>query len=241
MDILAARKKAAEQASARPKAEPEVASACSHSRRRTRSSAGPCCARSRGEGRAPVAAAVSAAKLLEASPTRSGPFPRRLPTTRSNAAERRSRCFRFRLRRRVCCGWWPMCASVEECFQLTSWPNTPGLYSRRHVASGGRCCPHESVQGASSSRRRPGPEIQNRRGQSADEEVGLLVDRVTGLFYILPDDIKPAPENLEQGAEFLRGIVRKGDRLYILLIWKKAVEVDRRKRDDHDHQQIHGR
>jgi purine-binding chemotaxis protein CheW len=60
---------------------------------------------------------------------------------------------------------------------------------------------------------------------SADEEVGLLVDRVTGVFSILPDEIKPAPENIEQGAEFLRGIVRQGERLYILLDLEKAVGV----------------
>jgi len=60
---------------------------------------------------------------------------------------------------------------------------------------------------------------------SGEEDVGLLVDRVTGVFRILSDDIKPAPENVEQGSEFLRGIVRKGERLYILLDLEKAVGV----------------
>ena len=60
---------------------------------------------------------------------------------------------------------------------------------------------------------------------SADEEVGLLVDQVTGVFRVLPDEIKPVPENLEQGAEFLRGIVRTADRLYILLDLEKVVGV----------------
>jgi purine-binding chemotaxis protein CheW len=50
-----------------------------------------------------------------------------------------------------------------------------------------------------------------------DEDVGLIVDRVTGVVRIAPEDIKPAPENNEQGTEFLRGIARKNDRLYILL------------------------
>ena len=59
----------------------------------------------------------------------------------------------------------------------------------------------------------------------ADEGVGLLVDRVTGVFRVLPDEIKPAPENIEQGAEFLSGIVRKKDKLYILLDLGKAVGV----------------
>jgi purine-binding chemotaxis protein CheW len=60
---------------------------------------------------------------------------------------------------------------------------------------------------------------------SADEEAGLLVDRVTGVFRILPEEIKPVPENIEQGAEFLRGIVRTADRLYILLDLEKVVGV----------------
>jgi purine-binding chemotaxis protein CheW len=60
---------------------------------------------------------------------------------------------------------------------------------------------------------------------SADEEAGLLVDQVTGVFRILPDEIKPVPENIEQGAEYLRGIVRTADRLYILLDLEKAVGV----------------
>ncbi|HUI45653.1 MAG TPA: chemotaxis protein CheW [Nitrospirota bacterium] len=58
-----------------------------------------------------------------------------------------------------------------------------------------------------------------------EEEVGLMVDRVTGVFKIMPDAIKPTPENIERGAEFLRGIVRKEDKLYILLDLVKAVGV----------------
>jgi len=60
---------------------------------------------------------------------------------------------------------------------------------------------------------------------SVDEYVGLLVDRVTGVFKILPGEIKQAPENIEQGIEFLRGIVRHADRLYILLDLEKTVGV----------------
>jgi chemotaxis signal transduction protein len=39
----------------------------------------------------------------------------------------------------------------------------------------------------------------------------------------MPDAIKPTPENIEHDAEYLRGIVRKEDKLYILLDLKKAV------------------
>jgi purine-binding chemotaxis protein CheW len=56
-----------------------------------------------------------------------------------------------------------------------------------------------------------------------EEDVGLLVDRVTGVLKIMAEAIKPPPENVEQGAEFLRGIVRKEDRLVILLDLAKAV------------------
>ena len=58
-----------------------------------------------------------------------------------------------------------------------------------------------------------------------EEDAGLVVDRVTGVIKIMPDAIKPSPEHVEQGAEYLRGIVRKNDRLYILLDLQKAVGV----------------
>lgn len=56
-----------------------------------------------------------------------------------------------------------------------------------------------------------------------DEDAGIVVDRVTGMVRISPDAIRPAPETVEQGAEFLKGIARKGDRLYILLDLNKAA------------------
>ncbi len=56
-----------------------------------------------------------------------------------------------------------------------------------------------------------------------DEGTGILVDRVTGVVRISPDVVRPAPETVEQGAEFLKGIARKDDRLYILLDLDKAV------------------
>ncbi len=56
-----------------------------------------------------------------------------------------------------------------------------------------------------------------------EEDVGLMVDRVTGVLKIIPEEIKTTPENIEHGAEFLRGIVRKEDKLYILLDLVKAI------------------
>lgn len=58
-----------------------------------------------------------------------------------------------------------------------------------------------------------------------DDQVGLFVDRVRGVVRFLPSSVRPAPETVAQGAgaEFLRGIARKDDRLYILLDVEKAV------------------
>ena len=58
-----------------------------------------------------------------------------------------------------------------------------------------------------------------------DDQVGLFVDRVRGVVRFLPSSVRPAPETVAQGAgaEFLKGIARKDDRLYIMLDVEKAV------------------
>lgn len=58
-----------------------------------------------------------------------------------------------------------------------------------------------------------------------DDQVGLFVDRVRGVVRFLPSSVRPAPETIEQaaGTEFLAGIVRKDDRLYILLDLERTV------------------
>lgn len=58
-----------------------------------------------------------------------------------------------------------------------------------------------------------------------DDQVGLFVDRVRGVVRFAPSAIQPAPETVEQGAgaEYLKGIARKNDKLYILLDVEKAV------------------
>lgn len=58
-----------------------------------------------------------------------------------------------------------------------------------------------------------------------DEDAGLIVDRVTGVVRFLPDEVQPAPETVAQGhgAEYLKGIVRKEGKLYILLDLEKAT------------------
>jgi purine-binding chemotaxis protein CheW len=59
-----------------------------------------------------------------------------------------------------------------------------------------------------------------------DEETGLLVDRVMGVRRVPPDAVRPAPETIEQGAgaEFLQGIIRSEEKLYILLDLEKVLE-----------------
>jgi len=58
-----------------------------------------------------------------------------------------------------------------------------------------------------------------------DDQVGLFVDRVRGVVRLPSEAVRSAPETVEQGAgaEFLKGIARKGDRLYILLDAEKTV------------------
>jgi purine-binding chemotaxis protein CheW len=58
-----------------------------------------------------------------------------------------------------------------------------------------------------------------------EEDVGLVVDRVTGVLRIMPDMIKPAPEHIVQGAAYLAGIARREDKLFILLDLAKVVEA----------------
>ena len=114
---------------------------------------------------------------------------------------------------------------VLKIVQLTSVPNTPdyipGIMSHR-----GTMLPILDL----CKRFGLAPAVNDEKSRfvivsSNDEVVGLLVDRVTGVFRIFPNEIKPAPENIEQGEEFLRGIARKGDRLYILLDLKKVMGV----------------
>jgi purine-binding chemotaxis protein CheW len=58
-----------------------------------------------------------------------------------------------------------------------------------------------------------------------DDQVGLFVDRVRGVVRFLTSAVRPAPETVAQGAgaEFLKGIARKDDQLYILLDVEKAI------------------
>lgn len=56
-----------------------------------------------------------------------------------------------------------------------------------------------------------------------DEQIGLFVDMVEGVVRFSESLVKPVPETVEHGVEFLQGIVRKDERLYILLDVAAAV------------------
>jgi purine-binding chemotaxis protein CheW len=58
-----------------------------------------------------------------------------------------------------------------------------------------------------------------------DEDTGVVVDRVTGVVRIDAETIRPVPETIEHGAECLKGIARKDERLYILLDIEKTLGV----------------
>jgi purine-binding chemotaxis protein CheW len=225
MDILAARKKAAEQAKARNKPEPEAAAPAAQPRQEQE--APPAAAEPLPGGLVETPAAVSVAPISEAAPDTTvtvlpsaadGP-----ETTRQRELEMLS--FRFGGEEYAVPVADVLEILAEKMFQLTTVPNTPdyilGVMSLR-----GRIIPIIDL-----CRRFGFPAgVQDEKSRivvvsSADEEVGLLVDRVTGVFRIFPDEIKPAPENSERVTEFLRGIVRKEDRLYILLDLEKTVGV----------------
>jgi len=222
MDILAARKKAAEQASARNKPEPELAVTAAQPRQEQEAPPAPAASRSAGIIESPAAAGVAIA--VEAAPDTT-------VTIHASAGgaeapqQREIEMLSFRLGGEEYAVPVADVREVLKTIQLTTVPNTPA-YILGVMSLRGTMLPIIDL-----CRRFGLPAgVQDEKSRivvvnSAGEEVGLLVDRVTGVFSILPDEIKPAPENIEQGAEFLRGIVRQGERLYILLDLEKAVGV----------------
>lgn len=58
-----------------------------------------------------------------------------------------------------------------------------------------------------------------------DEDAGLVVDRVAGVVRFPPGAVEAVPETVEQGAgaEYLSGIVRREGKLFILLDLEKAA------------------
>ena len=227
MDILAARKKAAEKARTRPEPEPAPA-AESGPVEEDRAAVPP-------EPAAPPAPAAAPQQIAQTAPppapADAAPTALESPGQGETAgagegeqeATQELELLTFRLGAEEYAVMVDEVREVLKLRDLTEVPNTP-----------------EYILGVASLRgtmltvidlgRRLGlaPGVRDERARiivaSPDEEdVGLLVDRVTGVLKIRDDEIKPPPENVEQGAEFLRGIVRKDDRLVILLDLAKAV------------------
>jgi purine-binding chemotaxis protein CheW len=223
MDILAARKKAAEQASARNKPEPELAAPAAQPRQEPDVTPAP--AESLPGGIVEPTAAVSVAPAVEAVPDTTVTIPVSSAGYPEAMQQREIEMLSFRLGGEEYAVPVADVREVLKIIQLTIVPNTPN-YILGVMSLRGTMLPIIDL-----CRRfglPAGDQDQKSRivvVSSADEEVGLLVDRVTGVFSILPDEIKPAPENIEQGAEYLRGIVRQEERLYILLDLERAVGV----------------
>lgn len=222
MDILAARKKAAERVKARNKPDPEEAAQAAQP---TREEATPASPGSRPNGIAGSPVAASAAPVIEAPRDTTGSSPAASSGGPEETQQRELELLSFSLGGEE---YAVMVADVREVlriFQPTTVPNAPdyilGVMSLRGTMLPiiDLCKRFGLASGVKDAKSRI--IVVN----SDDGEAGLLVDRVTGVFRILPDEIKPAPENIEQGAEFLRGIARKDDRLYILLDLEKAVGV----------------
>ncbi len=215
MDILAARKKAAEKARAQKQAaQPEAPEPQEGAENQTA-----------GAGDAAAAGPVPAPPAPEAAPPSGGtesPEPSSPEGTAETAAHEME-LLSFRLGGEE---YAVMVDDVKEVLKirdLTMVPNAPdyvlGVMSLR-----GTMLPVLDLCKRLGIQRPPSDEKSRILVVSPDEEdAGLMVDRVSGVIRVLPDAIKPVPENIEHGAEFLRGIVRREDKLYILLDLVKAV------------------
>lgn len=212
MDILAARKKAAERAKARTEPEPPLPAADPGPARAEEpappvepSPPQPVIA---AEAPAPESAAADEPACATGTPPADAPED-------VQAREIEFLCFRL--------GGEEYAVMVDDVrevlknYQLTVVPNAPahilGVMSLRGTVT-------TIIDPCTRIGLTPGVRDDKSRiviVSTKDEDVGLIVDRVTGVVRISPEDIKPAPENSEQGTEFLRGIARKNDRLYILL------------------------
>jgi purine-binding chemotaxis protein CheW len=225
MDILAARKKAAEQAGAANKPAQEAAEPAAPPP--PEQAAHPVPSES---GRAPAEvtgspAAAGAAPASEAPLDAAVNVPSSSTGDREETSQQEIELLSFRLGGEE---YAVLVADVREVlknYHLTIVPNSPdyilGVMSLR-----GTMLP--VIDLCKRFGLAPGAKDEKARiivARSADEESGLLVDQVTGVFRTLPDEIKPVPENIEQGAEYLRGIVRTAEKLYILLDLEKAAGV----------------
>jgi purine-binding chemotaxis protein CheW len=209
MDILAARKKAAERAQAQKAAE-----AAKPGEAPAAASAGPLPPAPEPVEPQPVPSAPPAAADKTEAPAESGPV-----ETQTQEIEMLS----FRLSGEEYAVMVEDVREVLKIRELTRVPNAPdyilGVTSLR-----GMMLP--VIDLCTRLGLKPAERDEKARiivVSADDEDVGLMVDRVNGVIRVLPDAIKPAPEHVEHGAEYLRGIVRQGEKLYIVLDLHKAV------------------
>jgi purine-binding chemotaxis protein CheW len=214
MDILAARKKAAERAKAQTGPEPALPAADLRPARAEEPmppvEPAPAQAVIAAEAPAHESPTVSAYEPADATGTPPADAPK-------EAQARQIELLSFRLGGEEYAVMVDAVREVLKNYQLTVVPNAPahilGVMSLRGTVT-------TIIDPCTRIGLTPGVRDDKSRiiiVSTKDEDVGLIVDRVTGVVKISPEDIKPAPENNEQGTEFLRGIARKNDRLYILL------------------------
>ena len=221
MDILAARKKAAEQASARNKPEPEIAAPAAQPKVEQEALTAP--AESLPGGIAEPLAAESVTSAAETAPDTTVTIPDASSGAPEAMQQLEIEMLSFRLSGEE---YAVMVADVREVLkipELTRVPNAPD-YIQGVTSLRGTMLPVIDL----CTRLGLNPAERNDKARiivinTDDEDVGLIVDRVNGVIRALPESIKPAPEHVEQGADFLRGIVRQGDKLHIVLDLHKAV------------------
>ncbi len=216
MDILAARKKAAEKARLQKNASPPHVSEPQEG----------ATSEPAGTGEAAAAGPVQAPQVPDAAAPAAGGADSPEPSSSEGFAETTAQEMELLSFRMGVEEYAVMVDDVKEVLKirdLTMVPNAPN-YVLGVMSLRGNMLPVMDLCKRLGIRRPPSNEKSRILVVSPDEEdAGLLVDRVSGVLRVLPDAIKPVPENIEHGAEFLRGIVRKEDKLYILLDLVKAV------------------
>ena len=219
MDILSARKKAAERAKASQKTAPEVAPAVSTVVEKPAPPA----------ATAPAAPAEAAAAVPgdRAASVRDEPADAQVssddPADEAVAIVREIEMLSFRLGDEEYAVTVDTVKEVLKIRELTTVPNAPD-YVLGIMALRGPVLP--IIDLCKRLGLPPGKKDEKSRiivVSVNEEDAGLYVDRVTGVVRISPDAVRPTPETIEHGAEFLRGIARKDDTLYILLDLEKAI------------------
>ncbi len=219
MDILSARKKAAERAKAKKKAQPEVKK-------------GSPLLQEKESPPIPEQAAkdTEAAVTVPEPPAHPAPGPSGqpalVPIDKANAVPvQEIELLAFRLGSEEYALLVEQTREVIKLWEIASVPNTPD-YVLGVISLRGKVLPVIDL----CKRLGLPPGVRDGRARIVvvsldDEETGLIVDRVTGVIKLPPEDVRPAPDTISEGAgaEFLRGIARKDDKLYILLDIEKAV------------------